>query len=135
MDNTFLLVAGCLAPTALGVLLIPPSPLLGLRPSRLLLGLGMTLREVFQIGAYLPLLPLMVRCSTARGLQSDVRSQALVAAAFGTAYSLGNVLGPVGGGLVTDRWGYPALATWLGGVTAILCLVMAVRGVVYHVTS
>ncbi|XP_043244836.1 MFS-type transporter SLC18B1-like [Amphibalanus amphitrite] len=133
IDNTFLLVAGSLAPTALGVLLIPPSPLLGLRPSRLLLGVGMTLREVFQIGAYLPLLPLMVRRSTARGLQGDVSGQALVSAVFGAAYSLGSVLGPVGGGLVTDRWGYPTLATWLGGVTMLLCLVMAIRGLVYHV--
>ncbi|KAF0307336.1 hypothetical protein FJT64_021283 [Amphibalanus amphitrite] len=48
IDNTFLLLAACLAPTALGVLLIPPSPILGLQPSRLLLGVGMTLREVFQ---------------------------------------------------------------------------------------
>ncbi|XP_043242092.1 MFS-type transporter SLC18B1-like [Amphibalanus amphitrite] len=134
IDNTFLLVAGSLAPTALGVLLIPPSPLLGLRPSRVLLGVGMTLREVFQIGAYLPLLPLMVRRSTARGLQSDVSGQALLSAVFGAAYSLGNVLGPVGGGLVTDLWGYPTLATWLGGVTVVLCVTLAARGLVYHVT-
>ncbi|KAF0309124.1 MFS-type transporter SLC18B1 [Amphibalanus amphitrite] len=134
INNTFLLVAACLAPTALGVLLIPPSPLLGLRPSRLLLGLGMVLREPFQLGAYLPLLPLMVRRSTARGLRSDVRGQALVSAVFGAAYSLGNVLGPVGGGLVTDRYGYPTLATWLGGVTVFLCVAMALRGAVYHST-
>ena len=53
VDNTFLLVGGCLAPSALGVLLIPPSPLLGLKPTRLLLGLGLVLREAFQAGAYL----------------------------------------------------------------------------------
>ena len=135
VDNTFLLVAGCLAPTMLGVLLIPPSPLLGLEPSRLLLGLGMVLRELFQIGAYLPLLALMVRCSTARGLESDLRGQALVSAVYGAAYSLGNVLGPVGGGLVTDWFGYPALATGLGAVTAAVCLVITVRGLVYHVTT
>ena len=134
VDNTFLLVAGCLAPAALGVLLIPPAPLLGLQPSRLLLGLGMTLREVFQLGAYLPLLPLMVRLSVAGGLQRDVRGQALVSAVFGAAYSLGNLIGPVGGGLVTDLWGYPTLATWLGGATALLCLAVAARGVVYSTT-
>ena len=132
VDNTFLLVAGCLAPTALGVLLIPPSPLLGLEPSRLLLGLGMLLREVFQVGGYLPLLALMVRCSAARGLESDVRSQALVSAVYGAVYSLGEVLGPVGGGLVTDQLGFPALATGLGAVTAAVCLAMTVRGLVHH---
>ena len=135
VDNTFLLVAGCLAPTALGVLLIPPSPLLGLEPSRLLLGLGMTLREVFLVGGYLPLLALMMRCSAARGLESDVRGQALVSAVYGAVYSLGQVLGPVGGGLVTDWFGFPALATGLGAVTATVCLVMTVRGLVYHVST
>ncbi|XP_043206257.1 MFS-type transporter SLC18B1-like [Amphibalanus amphitrite] len=132
IDNTFLLEACCLSPTALGILLIPPSPLLGLRPSRLLLGVGMTLREVFQVGAYVPLLPLAVRLSTARGLQSDVRAQALVTSLCGAAYSFGSMTGPMGGGLVTDRWGFPVLATGLGGVTVLLCLAMAVRGVVYH---
>ena len=135
VDNTFLLVAGCLAPTMLGVLLIPPSPLLGLEPSRLLVGLGMVLRDVFLVGAYLPLLALMVRCSTARGLESDVRSQALVSSVFGAVYSLGEVLGPVGGGLVTDQLGFPALATGLGAVTAAVCLAMSVRGLVHHTTT
>ena len=134
VDNTFLLVAGCLAPSALGVLLIPPSPLLGLESSRLLLGLGMVLRETFQIGAYLPLLALMVRCSAERGLESDLRSQAVMSAVFGAVYSLGQVLGPVGGGLVTDWFGYPALATGLGVNTAIVCLAIAVRGLVYQKT-
>ena len=132
MDNTFLLVGGCLAPSALGVLLIPPSPLFGLAPSRLLLGLGMVLRELFQAGAYLPLLALLVRCSAARGLENDVRGQAFVVAMFETAYSLGNVLGPVGGGLVTDQLGFPALATWLGTATTAVCLPMTIRGLVYH---
>ena len=134
VDNTFLLVAGCLTPTTLAVLLIPPSPLLGLEPSRLLLGLGLVLREIFQVGGYLPLLALMVRCSAARGLESDVRGQALVSAVYGAVYSLGEVLGPVGGGLVTDQLGFPALATGLGAITAAVCLAMAVRDLVYHTT-
>ncbi|XP_043190466.1 uncharacterized protein LOC122364292 [Amphibalanus amphitrite] len=130
IDNTFLFLAACLAATALGVLLIPPSPIFGLQPSRLLLGVGMTLREVFQVGAYMPLLPLMVRLSTVRGLQSSVRGQALVSSICGAAYSMGNVLGPV-----HNLWGYPVLATGLGGVTAVLCVAMAVRGVVYCATQ
>ena len=123
-----------MAPTALGILLIPPSPLLGLQPSRLLLGVGMTLREVFQIGAYLPLVPLMLRISTNRGLESNLHSQAMVSSVLGTTFSFGNVLGPFGGGLVIDTWGYPIFATWLGVITVILSVIMTYRGIVYHVT-
>ena len=136
VDNTFLLVAVCLALNGLGVMLIPPSPLLGLEPSRLLFGLGLGISDVFQAGANLPLLALMVRCSAARGLRSDdVRGQALVSAVYGAVFSLGEGLGPVGGGLVTDWFGYPALATGMGAVTAAVSLAMAVRGLVYHATS
>ncbi|KAF0306435.1 MFS-type transporter SLC18B1 [Amphibalanus amphitrite] len=133
IDNTFLLVSGCLAPTALGVLLVAPPAPLGVRPSRLLLAAGLVLRDVFQVGAYLPLLPLMVQLSAARGLQSDVAGQALVSAVSGTAYSLGNMLGPVGGGLVTDHLGFPVVTSWLAGATAVLCLLMAVRGLAFQV--
>ena len=76
-----------------------------------------------------------VGCSAARGLESDMRSQALVSAVYGAVYWLGEVLGPVGGGLVTDQLGFPALATGLGAVTAAVCLAMTVRGLVYYVTT
>ncbi|KAF0288010.1 MFS-type transporter SLC18B1 [Amphibalanus amphitrite] len=134
IDNTFLLLAACLAPTALGVLLISPSPILGLHPSRLLLGVGMTLREVFQVGAYLPAVPLMLRISTNRGIESNLCSQAMVSSVYGTTFSIGTVVGPLGGGLVIDVWGYPFLATCLGGFTIVLCVAMTARGIVYHVT-
>ncbi|KAF0289772.1 MFS-type transporter SLC18B1 [Amphibalanus amphitrite] len=110
VDNTFLLVSGCLAPTALGVLLVAPPAPLGVRPSRLLLA-----------------------CRYARGLQSDVGGQALVSAVSETAYSLGNMLGPVGGGLVTDHLGFPVVTSWLAGATAVLCLLLTVRGLAFQV--
>ena len=131
VNNTFLLVACLLAPTSLSILLIPPSPLLGLSPSRLLLGLGMVFREFFQVGAYLTLLGLLLRRSVAKGLQDDVDGQAVVVAIYGTVYSIGKVAAPMVGSWLTDRFGYPALGTCLGVVTAAVSLMVAVRGAVY----
>ncbi|XP_043193776.1 MFS-type transporter SLC18B1-like [Amphibalanus amphitrite] len=87
VENTFLLVSGFLSMTALGVLLMPPSPLFGLPPSRLLLGFGMGIRELFQAAAYPILLGLLLRRSIARGLPDTVQGRALVAAVYGTVYS------------------------------------------------
>ncbi|KAF0310547.1 MFS-type transporter SLC18B1 [Amphibalanus amphitrite] len=134
IDNTFVLEAVCLALVALGILLIPPSPLLGLLPSRLLLGVGMTLREVFQMGVNLPLLPLLVRLLVSRGMPDDIRSHALLTSLCGFTFAAGNALGPMFGGLVTDFWGFPVLATWLSGITALLSVMMAARALVYHLS-
>ena len=131
VDNTFLLVSAFLWMTALGVLLIPPSSVLGLAPSRTLLGVGMGVRELFQAGAYLTLLGLLLRRSVAAGLPDDVHGQALVAAVYGTVYSVGKVAGPVLGSLLIELIGFPGLGTCLGAANATVALAMLVRGLVY----
>ncbi|XP_043215672.1 MFS-type transporter SLC18B1-like [Amphibalanus amphitrite] len=128
MRNTFLLVAACLPLTALGVLLMPPAPPLDLPPSRALLGVGMALREAFCLGARLPLLALLLRCSVAAGLQDNLRGHALVSSAFGAVYNMGKAAWPPLGAAVIQEVGLPLLASGMAALTLTLAIVDAAWG-------
>ncbi|XP_043196170.1 MFS-type transporter SLC18B1-like [Amphibalanus amphitrite] len=128
MRNTFLLVAACLPPTALGVLLMPPAPPLDLPPSRALLGVGMAVREAFCQCARLPLLGLLLRCSVAAGLQDNLRGHALVSSAYGAVYNMGKAAWPPLGATVIQEVGLSLLASGMAALTLTLAIVDAAWG-------
>ncbi|KAF0290074.1 MFS-type transporter SLC18B1 [Amphibalanus amphitrite] len=117
--NTYLLVTPCLLGAAGGLLLMAPSPLLPLPPSRWLLGVGMTLKELCQGGAYIPIFSRLLMACTRGGLDSSVHTQAFVSSAFWTVFSVGNVVGPTVGGALIDRWSFPVLTTALAGFSVL----------------
>ncbi|KAF0288170.1 MFS-type transporter SLC18B1 [Amphibalanus amphitrite] len=130
VPNTYALTAPCLLVAALGILLIPPSPLLaGLQPAWYLLGLGMVIRETAIGGAYIPIMSRMVRVCVAHGMEDNLVTHSFVSAVFGAVFSIGNVVGPTLGGYITDLYGFPVAATGLAGfgvLVAIACVVGAV---------
>ena len=131
ISNTYTLTAPCLLVGAVGILLIPPSPLLvGLKPAWWLIGLGMVICEMAIGGAYIPTMSCMVRVCVAHGMENNISTQVFVSAVFGTMFSLGNVVGPTLGGYLTDLYGFPMAATALaamGALVAILCVAGAVQ--------
>ncbi|KAF0294433.1 MFS-type transporter SLC18B1 [Amphibalanus amphitrite] len=118
--NIYLLISGCLLATAFGLSLIPPLPGLGLRPSWWLLGLGLIVKEVFQGGAYVPVLNRMITVTVRQGLPADVATQAFTASVFGTVAAVGNVLGPVTGGAVIDATNFTFMVRCLATLTAVV---------------
>ena len=131
VSNTYVLTAPCLLVCAVGILLMPPSPLLvGLKPSWWLLGLGMVIREVAIGGAYIPIMSRMVRVCVAHGMENNLSTQAFVSAVFGAVFSVGNVLGPTLGGYITDIYSFPMAATVLAAIGSLVAAMCAVGAVV-----
>ncbi|XP_037075919.1 MFS-type transporter SLC18B1-like [Pollicipes pollicipes] len=122
LHNTYVMIAGCLFATALGLALIPPLPGLGLTPSWWLLGLGLTIKEIFQGGAYVPVLNRMIATAVRQGLPADVTTQAFTCSVFGTVASVGNVLGPVTAGAIIDARNF----TFMVGCLATLASLVGV---------
>ena len=130
VHNTYLLTTGCLVGAAAGLLLLAPSPLLPLRPSWWLLGLGLTVTQMAQGGSFIPIFSKMLKACTAHGLENTVVTQAFVSSVFGTVFSVGNVVGPTIGGVIIDAAGFPVMVTCLAGwglAVAALSAAMAVR--------
>ena len=128
--NTYLLMTPCLVGAAAGLLLMSPSPLLPLRPARWLLGVGMTVKEICQGGAYIPLFSRLLSVCSHGGLQNSVQTQSFISSVFGTVFSIGNVVGPTVGGAIIDQWSFPMLTTVLAGfslLAAVACAIQALR--------
>ena len=122
LTSTYPLMAVCLVLAAVGLALFCPPAVLGVAPSRPLLVTGMTVRELFLGGALIPTFGNLVHAAAAAGLADSVGTQSLVSAVWAASFSLGSVLGPLAGGLLTDAAGFSAAVD----VFSALVLVMAV---------
>ena len=127
MVNIYVMIAGCLFATAFGLALIPPLPGLGLRPSWWLLGIGLTVKEVFQGGAYVPVLNRMIDVTVGQGLPRDVATQAFTCSVFGSVAAVGNVLGPVTGGAIIDVRNFTFMVRCLASLAALVGAATAVQ--------
>ena len=130
--NTYLLVAPCLVGAATGMLLLAPSPLLPLQPARWLLGVGMTLNQLCQGGAYIPLFSRLLSTCTRGGLENSVQTQSFVSSVFWAVFSVGNVVGPTVGGAIIDRWSFPVLTTALAGFSLLAAVASAAQALRIH---
>ena len=116
---------------SVGLLLIPPSPLLDLEPRWWLLGLGMTLMYASLGIAFIPCFQLMLAAGLRHGLPDDLVTQSFVSGVLCTVSSLGYVVGPPLGGLVVELYGFPVMMTCLAG----LVLLVSALNMVYAVSS
>ena len=131
VSNTYVLTAPCLLVGAVGILLIPPSPLLvGLTPFWWLTMTGMVVRDMSIGGAFIPIMHRMVRVCVAHGMENSLSTQAFVSAVFGAVFSFGNVVGPTLGGYITDLYGFPVAATALAAFGVLVAAACAVGALV-----
>ena len=126
----FAQIAPCLMMCSLGLLLIAPSPLLGLGPSKFLLGFGLSVEEIFFGGAFTPCYKTMLDASIARGLDDSLTTQSFVSSMLQTMYTMGIAVGPVSGGALIDSYGFPVMTTVLAFVTMIVGVLVAIRAFV-----
>lgn len=113
VENTYTMLTLCLIGLTAGLLLLPPSPLLGLKPVWWLFGVGLTMREIFEGGVYVPLFGKIHSLCLKQGMEDNVATQSFVSSMFFTFFSFGSVVGPTLGGVVTDRIGFPMMVSFL----------------------
>ena len=131
LSNPYYIMSGCMLMVSCSLLLMPPWPVLatlGLHPSRWLMGGAMVLHEVAFSGPFAPCLKLMNLGARRHGLSDSVATRALVSSVFGTAFSLGQVVGPLSGGALVDWIGFPDMMAVLAAVTAAVALLVLGQG-------
>ncbi|XP_037078433.1 MFS-type transporter SLC18B1-like [Pollicipes pollicipes] len=110
--NTYIQTSLCLVGSAVSLLVLAPSPMLKpLQPTWLLLGVGMTLNEVFTAGAFIPHFSNMLTSTIAHGLEDDVATQSFVSSVWWAVFSMGSVLGPAFSGVITEAYSFPIMMT------------------------
>ncbi|XP_043240295.1 MFS-type transporter SLC18B1-like [Amphibalanus amphitrite] len=119
LRSTYPLMAVALALAAVGLALFCPP---GLSPSRPLLVTGMTVRELFLGGALIPTFGNLLHAALAAGLADTVATQALVSAVWAASFSVGSVLGPLAGGLLTDAAGFSAAVDVFSALVLLMAL-------------
>ncbi|XP_043211042.1 MFS-type transporter SLC18B1-like [Amphibalanus amphitrite] len=128
----FALIAPCLMFCSVGLLLLAPSPLLGLEPSKWLLGTGMAIEQVFFGGAFTPCYKVMLDASIARGLEDSLTTQSFVSSVLQTMFTMGVAVGPVSGGALIDAYGFPVMTTVLALITMAFAVLVAIKAFVRH---
>ncbi|XP_037076482.1 MFS-type transporter SLC18B1-like [Pollicipes pollicipes] len=136
VHNTHALTTPCIVGAALGLLLLAPSPLpYGLRPSWWLLGVGWTIKEISQRGAFIPLFSRILKTCLTSGLGDTVVTQLFVSSVFWTVFSVGNVMGSTVGGMIFDVTSFPVLATVLAGWTLLVAAASGTQAFRVHLES
>ncbi|KAF0292818.1 Coiled-coil domain-containing protein 130 [Amphibalanus amphitrite] len=127
LPNNYVQMSLCLVLAAVGLAIIPPAPGLGLEPSRSLVAVGMTMRELFLGGAFIPTFGNILRSGTAVGLSEGMGTQAFVSAIWCSAFSIGNTIGPLAAGLSDDAFGFPMTVTALSVITLLMAVPVAIQ--------
>ena len=130
LQNNFPMMSVCLFLSSIGILFIAPTPLVPLRPHWLITGLAMIFEDMFLGGAFTPCFKVMLDSSIAQGLEDSLSTKAFVSSMFSSVYSLGIAVGPVTGGAVVDKYGFPVMTTGLAFMTAFLAAVMALKVII-----
>ena len=128
----FALIAPCLLMCGLGILLMAPSPLLGMEPSKFLLAFGLSVEEIFFGGAFTPCYKTMLDASIEHGLEDSLTTQSFVYSMLQTMYTLGVAVGPVSGGALIDKYGFPVMTTVLAFITMALSVLVVVKAFVKY---
>ncbi|XP_037091071.1 MFS-type transporter SLC18B1-like [Pollicipes pollicipes] len=108
LPNNYVQMTASLLLAAVGLILIAPTAVLPLAPSRSLVALGMTMRELFLGGAFIPTFGNILRAGGEVGLTDGLATQAYVSSIWCSTFSIGNTIGPLAAGVATDAYGFPA---------------------------
>ncbi|XP_037094337.1 MFS-type transporter SLC18B1-like [Pollicipes pollicipes] len=129
MRNRYKMMSPCLLVASFGILLVAPSPLLGLEPAWWITGLGMTIEDMFIGGALTPCFKLMLDCSVQNGLEFGFGTQSFVAGVYQMMFSMGIAIGPISGGIIVDAYGFPWMTTVLAFATASVGLLIGIKAI------
>uniref|UniRef100_A0A1B6CS07 Major facilitator superfamily (MFS) profile domain-containing protein n=4 Tax=Clastoptera arizonana TaxID=38151 RepID=A0A1B6CS07_9HEMI len=104
------------------LVVLGPSPFLAKEPYNL--SVVLLSLSVLSMATSLTMMPTfqgLLDCAVRSGKSREVATYSLVAGTWASMYSLGDMIGPILGGLLLDRFGFPILST----VMAIITLTVA----------
>ena len=130
--NPYPMMSVCLLLVAGSHVLMAPQPLLGVRPTQWLFGLGMALEETVFGGAYIPCFQLMLAATVRAGLPDNLRTHALVSSIYWSGYSLGVVVGPLVGGALVDALSFPLMMLIVAAEALLMAVMAAAQAVAKH---
>jgi MFS family permease len=130
MTRTWILMVIGLLLSAVGLLLLGPSPITGLTNSIWLNVVALIILGTFISMALLPTFEAMLDFAIDGGYRDETSTYGLIAGLWSSMYSLGEVMGPSLGAFLTDHFGFPVCASVMAGI----CVLMAVIVLIYFLT-
>ncbi|KAK4020372.1 hypothetical protein OUZ56_002355 [Daphnia magna] len=116
-----------LSVTAIGLLLLGPSPLLPEIPNVLWLNiLSLVLIGTFVALAYVPTYQALLQHAVQVGCETEMSTYSVIAGLWASMYSLGEVLGPYIGSILVDVYNFPLAITAIGLLNLAVALVLLV---------
>ncbi|XP_071452139.1 MFS-type transporter SLC18B1-like [Hetaerina americana] len=129
LSNHWSMMAWGLIASTVGLLLLGPSPFIpGLKSS---VWLNLVSLSILGVAVALTLLPTfqgVLDNAIEGGCREDLGTYSLVAGIWSCMYSLGEVIGPLCGGVLVEHYGFPLCSSIMAAMTFILALVT----ILYH---
>uniref|UniRef100_A0A0K8SF02 Major facilitator superfamily (MFS) profile domain-containing protein n=2 Tax=Lygus hesperus TaxID=30085 RepID=A0A0K8SF02_LYGHE len=122
LDNHWSMMVLGLLFSAVGLLMLGPSPLLEMESYLWMDIAGLCIIGIAVVLTLMPTFQGVLKCAEASGLKKELSTYSIVAGAWSCMYSLGDMTGPALGGFLMEHFGFPICATTMAG----LCIVTAV---------
>lgn len=121
LDNHWSMMVIGLLLSAVGLLMLGPSPLLEMETSLLMDILGLCIIGISVALTLMPTFKAILKCAEENGLRRELTTYSIVAGVWSCMYSLGDMTGPALGGVLSEYFGFPVCTT----VMAILSIATA----------
>ncbi|KAL0273190.1 UNVERIFIED_CONTAM: hypothetical protein PYX00_005926 [Menopon gallinae] len=127
----FMMTSGLILST-IGLLLLGPAPFIPFLKNYLWLNLvALSILGVSVALALLPTFQGLLYAAVESGCRDELSTYSLVAGAWSCLYALGEVIGPLVGGIMTEHYGFPMCCTVMAGCT----LTVAVASFIYFLVQ
>ncbi|XP_046446178.1 MFS-type transporter SLC18B1-like [Daphnia pulex] len=122
--GTLMMIIG-LSVTAVGLLLLGPSPILPHMPNVLWLNIvSLVLIGTFVALAYVPTYQALLEHAVQVGCETEMSTYSIIAGLWASMYSLGEVLGPCIGSILVDVYSFPLAITAIGLLNFAVALIL-----------
>ncbi|KAL5013247.1 hypothetical protein ScPMuIL_007517 [Solemya velum] len=118
-DNRYLLIPGFII-TALGSMLLGPSPFFGIENALWLNMVSLIILGVSTSMALIPTFDIYIDLAEGLGIEDDFAVYSIVAGLWGSMYALGDFIGPSIGGFLFDSVGFGWMMTYIAAACVIM---------------
>ncbi|KAK9510240.1 hypothetical protein O3M35_005067 [Rhynocoris fuscipes] len=128
LDNHWSMMVIGLLVSAIGLLMLGPSPILESHiGSTLWLDiLGLCIIGISVALTLMPTFKAILKCAEENGLRKELTTYSIVAGAWSCMYSLGDMSGPALGGLLAEHFGFPMCSTVMAALSALTALIATI---------
>ncbi|KAL1124503.1 hypothetical protein AAG570_001129, partial [Ranatra chinensis] len=100
-----------------GLLILGPSPLIGMETSLWMDISGLCIIGISVAMTLMPTFQAILKCAEEKGLKKDLTTYSIVAGAWSCMYSLGDMTGPALGGILSEYFGFHICTTVMAGLS------------------